>query len=111
MTRPDVLRLIGTVAWVLVLALVVPERRLIRRLRAAGAISADTAASIALRPPIARLPLKRLQNAGAVIAATSGRFYLDEAAYDRYRAARRRRAVPVLAVAMLLILLIVWQAG
>ena len=111
MTRPEVLRLIGAVAWVLVLAFVIPERRLIRRLRSAGALSADTAASIVLRPPIFRFRLKGLHNAGAVIATAPGRFYLDEAAYDRYRAARRRRALPLVGVAVLLVLLILWQVG
>jgi hypothetical protein len=72
------------------------EHHVVRRLRAAGALSPDTA------QPVGEVTLLELRGLARLIQARAvrefeGRVYLDEAAYDAFRAARIRRAVLVLA--------------
>jgi hypothetical protein len=111
MTRTEVLRVIASVGWVLAVALLATERRLIRRLRRAAAVSPATAVRLQVRSPITRFRLARLRRAEAVVAAGPERFYLDPAGYGRYRRARRRRALTVLAVALPLIVVLWWVMG
>lgn len=111
MTRTEILRVVASVGWVLAVALLATERRLIRRLRRAAAVSPATAVRLPVRSPITRFRLARLRRAEAVVAAGPERFYLDAAGYGRYRRARRRRALTVLAVALPLIVLLWWVMG
>jgi Mn-dependent DtxR family transcriptional regulator len=94
----------------LVVALLATERRLVRRLRHAAATSPDTAAPLTVHSFLARFRLARLQRAGAVVAAGSGRFFLDAAGYARYRQSRRRRAIVVLTAALPILLFLWWRS-
>jgi len=110
-TRTEVLRLVTTLLWVFAIGMLAAERRIIRNLRRAAAVGPDTAVPLSLWSPAARFRLARMRNAGAVVDAGSGRFYLDEEGFHRYRRARRRRAFRVLAVVLALFLLSWWLAG
>lgn len=108
--RTEVLRLVGTAGWLLIIALLASERRLIRRLRAAAAVSPETAMHLPPpRSPITRFRLARLQKSRAVVAAGHGRFYLDAVAYLHLRRLRRRRAFVVIAVASPVMLFLWWR--
>jgi len=106
MTRTDVLRLIGALGWLLVMAMIGTERRLLRRLRSAS--DPQTAISLEPRGPLARFRLGRLERAGAVRQTATGLRYLDAAGFEGYRRARRRRAFRILAVVLPLIALFAW---
>jgi hypothetical protein len=108
MTRTDVLRLIGALGWLLVMAMIGTERRLLRRLRGASAIDAQTAISLEPRSPLTRFRLRRLERAGAVLTTPSGRRYLDAAGFDSYRRARRKLALTILAVVLPMFALLAW---
>ena len=87
------------------------ERRLVARLRAAGATSAERA--IALEPlrAVSAFRLRRMARRGAVRRAAAGHYYLDEPGYAAYRQARRRRAMAVIGAALAAALAVyVWQA-
>jgi hypothetical protein len=108
--RTEILQVVGTAGWVLVIALLVSERRLLRRLRAAAAVNPETATPLPPpRSPITRFRLARLQKSRAVVAAGNGRFYLDTVAYARYRRARRRRGFVVIAMACPVMLFLWWR--
>ena len=111
MMRTEVLRIVGGVGWMLAITLLATERRLIRRLRDAAAVSPESATPLRISSPIVRFRLSRLRKAGAVVAAGPERFYLDAGAYTRYRHARRRRALTALMVALPLMMLLSWLAG
>lgn len=108
MTRTEILRLIGMAGWLLTLALIGADRRIIRRLQRHGALDPASAVPLSLGWPMSRFRLRRLRNAGAVVPVDPGRFYLDAAGYRNYRRQRRRRALTVLAVALPLIAALFW---
>jgi hypothetical protein len=108
MTRTDILRLIAAVGWLVATALIGAERGIVRRLRRKGAVDPASAVSLHLRSPLTRLRLARLLNAGAVASTDPERVYLDADGYLRYRHARRRRALTVLAIALPLIAALWW---
>ena len=108
MTRTDILRLIGSAGWLLVIALVGADRRIIRRLQGAGASDTASAVPLSLGWPMSRFRLRRLRTAGAVVSAAPDRFYLDAAGYRNYRRMRRRRALTVLSIALPLIAALFW---
>jgi hypothetical protein len=91
MRRTDLLTLVAGLVWLLALALIAAERRIVRRLRSAGALMPQNAIPIAQRSALTRFRLARLLRSGAVVAA-GGRYYLDPAAFALYRGRRRRRA-------------------
>jgi hypothetical protein len=107
-TRSELLRLVSAVGWLVAVAMLATERRIIRGLHRAAAASPASAVPVRTWSPIARFRLARLRSAGAVVAADGDRFYLEPEGYARYRRARRRRALTVLAVALPLILLLWW---
>lgn len=98
MTRSEILRIVATFGWLLAVAMLAAERRIVRRLRRAGATTPDRATTLALWSPVIRLRLARLVRSGAVISSSADRFYLDPDGFARYRRRRRRRALTVLAV-------------
>lgn len=110
MARAEILQLTGTIASILAGAMVATDRRLIRRLRGADAVSPETAIPIPARWLLVRLRLARLRGSGAVVESGSDRFYLDVAGYEAYRRARRRRAITLLAVLLPLILVVWWMS-
>jgi hypothetical protein len=100
MTRTEILRVIAAMAWVVAIAMLASERRIVRTLRRADATDPGRAAALASLTPVSRFRLRRLMRGGAVVAAAPGRFYLDPAGFARYRRSRRRRALIVLGVAL-----------
>lgn len=103
------LRAAAAVAWFLVLASVVAERRFLRRLRGAGADSPATAIPLPLRPPMAKWRLRTLMRDGAIVAAGTGSYYLDATRYASFCQRRRWRALTLMAAGLLL-LLVFWLA-
>jgi hypothetical protein len=84
------------------------ERRLVGRLRAVRAVSDASAQPLEVGALDGRV-LRRLQAAGVVREARGQRWFLDEAAYEAYRQARRLRMALVLAgVVVLLVLGLFW---
>ena len=100
MTRHDVLRLIAALGWLLGMAIIGAQRRMLRRLRAAR--DPQTAITLEPRGPLARFCLRRLERAGAVCQTAAGLRYLDAVGFEKYRHARRKRALTVLAAVLAL---------
>jgi hypothetical protein len=87
------------------------ERRIVRRLRHAGAASADRAVALGTLRPFGRVRLRRLLRAGAVHEAGTARYYLDERGFAAYRRARWRRAAVIMAIGLASVLgIYFWQA-
>ena len=95
-----ILQFAPALAILFVVAMRRAERRLVGRLREAGATVAERAVALGGERAVAALKLWRLTRAGAVREATPGRYYLDGARYATYREARRRRAVVLIGVAL-----------
>jgi hypothetical protein len=72
------------------------DRRIVRRLRESDARDSSRAIPLSGIPLIFPLRRRRLLGAGAIREPVGGRYYLDEAGWTRYRAARRRRAVMII---------------
>ena len=85
----------------IVAGLVVGEKKLVRRLRAANATVSGRAIALDDLRALQRLTLARLARAGAVQQTADGRWYLVEPLYDDLRAWRRRMAVVTIIAAML----------
>jgi hypothetical protein len=109
--RTEILRVVATLAWVILIAMLASERRIVRRLRRADATAPETAAALAVRTPLSRFRLRQLIRGGAVVAAASDRFYLDADGFARYRQGRRRRALIVLAVGLPAVAVIWWMSA
>lgn len=71
--------------------LILKEEELVAHMRLARALSPDTAKSPDDMGVDARRALARLMRHGVIHEASAGRFYLDEAAWDRFRSKRRNR--------------------
>ncbi len=102
-----ILRLLAALAPIAAMAFVRTDRRLISALRAAGAVGHGTASTLEATSPLARWRLSRLISAGAIRAADAGRYYFDAAGYQRFRHARRRRAMGLLGL-VLAAMLVFW---
>ena len=83
------------------------DRKIVRRLREAGATAAGLAVELDPPGPVGRARLRRMISAGAVREAGIARYYLDEPGYRAWRAARRKRALAVLAIMICLIAMLV----
>lgn len=68
------------------------ERRIIENLKSQGAVDRTHAVRL---PPRAFSggAIRRLSKAGAIIAADNETWWVDEAAYEQFRASRRTRAL------------------
>jgi hypothetical protein len=108
-TRSEILQAVSTIVSLLAFILIATERRLVRRLRDGGAVSAATAIPLAARSVFARFRLSRLQSGGAVLTAGADRFFLDPTGYARYRRSRRKRALAVVAILALVIFAFFWS--
>jgi hypothetical protein len=82
------------------------EHRVARELRDAGAMSPERATSISASRPIDGRALERLLGAGAVREAGPGHYWLDLEGYGAYRGERRKRALIVLAVGLVVVLVL-----
>ncbi len=82
------------------IAITAAERRLVRRMRNAGARSAGTAQPL---PELRRLESRRLEHlreAGAIQEAAPGMYYVDDEAYGAYRGDRRAVVFGIALVAL-----------
>lgn len=84
------------------------DRRLVRTLRAAGALDAARAIPLSPRSPLGRWRLHRLIGRGAV-HEVGARFFLDETAFAAYRSARRRTVLTIAVPGIALVALIAWM--
>lgn len=86
------------------------ERRVIDRMRDAGALNAERAITLGGDGMIARWVRRRLLDSRAIAGAGNDRYYLLENGYAAFRGRRRKRAM--MAGALLLIgLFILWFRG
>jgi hypothetical protein len=102
------LRAISVIPMLFAALILRTDRRIVRQLREAKAISIESA--ILLQPPpiLGSWRLRRLAGAGAIcLVQPESYYYLEEQGYAAYRKRRRRRAVLVFCILIPLIL-IVW---
>ena len=84
-----------------VVALSRADRRLVEGLRRAGATNAGAARELDARGlEVGRL--EKLLEAGVILEATPGAYYVDETAYQRYRQNRRVTALALVAALVLI---------
>ena len=105
MRTVELLQVFGSVAGALFSALAAIEQGLLRRLRAAGATSAERAVHLPGLRPLTRWRLARLEKAEAVKVLDSGAVFIDEESFHRLRRRRILTAVAGVIVAVGLILL------
>jgi len=84
------------------------ERSLLRTLRRAHATAPESAVAVPLGNPLKDWKIRRLMKFGAIQATAGGLLYLDESVWQLYRQHRRRRALPILAVALLIVGALWW---
>ena len=78
----------------------IAERRLVRRLRSAGATSSNAAHELQDLRWMDERRLHGLQRAGAIHEAAPHRYYLDEPAYLAMRWKRRRRILAIVGIVL-----------
>ncbi len=105
--RP-LLYFLSTLLYTAAMALLVAEKRILRALLSAGAIDEPSAIEYEPRTCLHTIRLKRLLGQGAVVRTPSSKFFLDQSGYVQYRAGRRRRAIVIIGIALLLALLLLW---
>lgn len=88
------------------IAITAAERRLMRRLRAAGARSAATAQPLPELRMIEARRLEHLKDAGAIREAEPGRYWVDDEAYAAYRGDRRALALALMVLSVGAVLLL-----
>jgi len=84
---------------VIAAAALAADRRLIRRLRDAGATRPATATDLQATRGLDKRRIARLERRGVLVRAGANRFYLDETAHAAWEAKRRLLALIVLALA------------
>jgi hypothetical protein len=95
------LQVTSVIPSLLAAAILHADRRIFRRLRAAGAEDAARAVPLAAPHALARWRLARLVSGGAIKVAGAGeppRYYVDEAGVALYRRSRRYRALVMVGV-------------
>jgi hypothetical protein len=105
-TSTEILQLFAGVLFGLAVWSFISERRIMGRLRQAGAISAAAAVPLAIDNPVARFRLLRLLKAGAVVEASTGRYFLHRDAYQRYRDSRRKRVLAAMVILLAVLTLL-----
>ncbi|MFN2567615.1 MAG: hypothetical protein ABR499_21685 [Gemmatimonadaceae bacterium] len=93
-----------------VVALSKAERRLVEGLRRAGAVNAGRARPLDPRG-LETGRLEKLLEAGVILEAAPGVYYIDETAYQRYRENKRVGLVAILAAVLLVILFFVIRSA
>lgn len=83
------------------------DKKIVRRLRAAGALNAAHAVEFDPPGPIGQARLRRMLSVGAVRETGASRFYLDENGYQAWRVVRRKRALAILAVMAVVVAMLV----
>lgn len=85
---------------VIAAAALAADRRLIRRLRDAGATSPATATDLQPTRGFDKRRIARLERRGVIVRACTSRFYLDETAHAAWEAERRLRALILLGLSV-----------
>ena len=83
------------------------DRKIVRRLRAAGAINPAHAIEFDPPGPVGRARLRRMLSVGAVRETGASRYYLDENNFRTWRVVRRKRALAIFALMAVLIAMLV----
>jgi hypothetical protein len=96
----NVLTMVAPVLMALALGLVAARRGLVRRFLSADATSPDRAIGAPASNALACFWEGRLRTAGVLQASPSGALWLDRRAWSAFQAARRKRALIVVAVAL-----------
>ncbi len=104
MRTVEILQIGGTLLGVVATIATGFEQRIVRKLKNAGATQPETAIEVAPGNPVSRWRLSRLLDAGAVVAAASGEVFLDLPAYRALSTSRRRRALAMVGVLLVVIL-------
>jgi hypothetical protein len=99
--------LVGQFPTILAALILATDRKIVRRLRAAGAINAARAIEFDPPGPIGRGRLRRMLLVGAVRETDANRYYLDENNFRAWRVVRRKRALAILAIMGVLIAMLV----
>lgn len=86
------------------------ERKLVERLREAGAVSPSSAIPIPDQSWIGKRIVRRLIGAGAIHEAGGG-YYLDEPAYAAYRSRRTRRVALIVIPLAIVAMVVVWWSS
>ena len=100
------LELLTPLALVLAVVILGTDRRLVRRLRGAHAVTPAEALSFEPSFPLVGWRLRRLASVGAVRPASLGRWYLDEEGLSAWQRTKRRRVLITLGVVAALLLLV-----
>jgi hypothetical protein len=103
--------LAGQFPTILAALILATDRKIVRRLRAAGAIKAAHAVEFDPPGPVGRARLRRMVSVGAVRETGANRYYLDENNFRVWRVARRKRALAILAIMVALVAMLVVAGG
>jgi len=85
--------------------LLTSRRRVIRFFEKAEATSEARAIALTPGPPLGAWWLQRLEHAGVIVRTPAGTRWLNGDVWKQYRAVRRRRALTIVAVLMVLLVL------
>jgi hypothetical protein len=83
------------------------DRKIVRRLREAGATAPGLAVELDPPGPVGPARLRRMISVGAVREAGHGRYYFDEQSYRAWRVVRRKRALIIFSIMIGLIAMLV----
>ena len=102
-----ILPVAGQFPTILAAVILATDRKIARRLRAAGAINAAHAIDFDPPGPVGRARLRRMLSVGAVRETGANRYYLDETGFRAWRVMRRKRALAILAFMVVLIAILI----
>lgn len=100
------LRAISVIPMLFAVLILRTDRRIVRQLRQAKAISIESAILLQTPPILGSWRLRRLAGAGAICLVQPESYYLEEQGYSDFRKRRRRRAVLVICILIPLILIL-----
>ena len=99
--------LVGHFPTILAALILATDRKIVRRLRAAGALNAAHAVEFEPPGPVGRARLRRMLSVGAVRETGANRYYIDQNNFRAWRVARRKRALAILAIMVVLTAILV----
>jgi hypothetical protein len=99
--------LVGQFPIILAALILATDRKIARRLRAAGAMNAAHAIEFDPPGPVGRARLRRMLSVGAVRETGANRYYLDENNFRAWRVVRRKRALAILGIMVVLTAILV----
>ena len=88
-------------------AILATDKKIVRRLREAGATAPGLAVELDPPGPVGPARLRRMISVGAVREAGSKRYYLDEQGYRAWRTVRRKRALVIFGITICVIAMLV----